>query len=179
MTSCGRELPPNFFALFGLELRFTLPIGQLDAAYRTLARRVHPDRFVNGTEAERRTAIETATRVNEGYRTLKSPLLRARHLLDLRGIDVTEQGTAASQAFLAAQFEWRGALGDARATRDEEALGTLEASAREQADALGRQLAVQLDSARDDPSAVGSVLQLMFLERLLADVGDAREALEA
>ena len=65
MTGRGRELPPSFFALFDLEPRFALPIEQLDAAYRTLARRVHPDRFVNGTEAEQRQAIETATHVNE------------------------------------------------------------------------------------------------------------------
>jgi molecular chaperone HscB len=63
-------------------------------------------------------------------------MLRARHLLDLRGIDVARQGEAASQAFLSAQFEWRAALGEARASRDEEALRALEVSAREQADAL-------------------------------------------
>ncbi len=179
MTGRGRELPPSFFALFDLEPRFALPIEQLDAAYRTLARRVHPDRFVNGTEAEQRQAIETATHVNEGYRTLRTPMLRARHLLDLRGIQVGGQGGATSQAFLSAQFEWRATLGEARASRDEAALRALDASAREKADELNRQLAVQLDSARNDAGAVESVLQLMFLDRLLADVGDAREALEA
>jgi hypothetical protein len=36
-----------------------------------------------------------------------------------------------------------------------------------------------LDGSRDDAGAVASVLQLMFLEKLLADLGDASEALEA
>ncbi|MGA2779018.1 MAG: Fe-S protein assembly co-chaperone HscB [Steroidobacteraceae bacterium] len=179
MTSRGCESPPSFFALFGLEPRFALSLGRLETAYRSLARRVHPDRFVTGTEAERRNAIETATQVNEGYRTLRTPMLRALYLLDLRGIDVARQGEAASQAFLSAQFEWRAALGEARASRDEEALRALEVSAREQADALTCELADQLDSARNDAGAVAAVLQLMFFDRLLADVGDAHEALEA
>jgi len=179
MTGHGCESKRSFFALFGMEPRFALSLEQLESAYRMLARRVHPDRFVSGTEVERLRAIETATQVNEGYRTLRTPILRARHLLDLRGVDVARKGGAASQAFLSAQFEWRATLGEARASGDEEALRALEVSAREQADTVIRELADLLDSAQNDAGAVAAVLQLMFLDRLLAEVGDAHEALEA
>jgi molecular chaperone HscB len=178
MTSRGRELPPSYFALLDLEPRFALSMDELDRAYRALASRVHPDRFANGTVAERRDALERTTRANEAYRTLRAPVLRARHLLKLRGIDV-DAYRAAPAAFLSAQFEWREKLGDARAARDEAALQALDAAARKQAGDLNARLAAQLDASPDDAGAVASVLQLMFLEKLLADVGDAREALEA
>jgi hypothetical protein len=50
---------------------------------------------------------------------------------------------------------------------------------REHAAALSAGLAVQLDTLRDDAGAVESVLQLMFLDKLLADIDDAHDELEA
>ena len=178
MTSRGRGQPPNYFALLDLEARFALSMDNLDRAYRTLASRVHPDRFANGTVVERRDALELTTEANEAYRTLRTPVLRARHLLNLRGIDVDENRQAPA-AFLSAQFEWREKLEDARAARDEAALLTLDAAARSHAGDLNVRMVAQLDGCRDDAGAVASVLQLMFLEKLLADLGDACEALEA
>lgn len=178
MTSRGRELPMSYFALLDLEPHFALSMGELDRAYRALASRVHPDRFANGTVAERRDALELTTQANEAYRTLRAPVLRARHLLKLRSIDV-DANRAAPAAFLSAQFEWREKLGDARAARDEAALHMLDTLARKHAGDLNARLTAQLDASRDDAGAVASVLQLMFLDKLLADVGDACEALEA
>lgn len=178
MTSRGCEQPPSYFALLDLEPHFALSMDDLDRAYRALASRVHPDRFANGTFAERRDALELTTQANEAYRTLRTPVLRARHLLQLHGVDV-EANSAAPAAFLSAQFEWREKLGDAHAARSEAALRTLDGAARQHAGDLKARLAQQLDACRDDAGAVASVLQLMFFEKLLADIGDACEALEA
>jgi molecular chaperone HscB len=172
-------MPPSYFSWFDLEPRFALPLEQLDLAYRTLASRVHPDRFANGTATERRQALELATRANEAYRTLKTPVLRARHLLALRGIDLGATGASVPPAFLNAQIDRREALGDARAARDETALRALGAAVREHAGNLSARLAAQLDTDRNDAGAVDSVLQLMFLDKLIADVDDARDELEA
>ena len=46
----------------------------LDRAYRDVQAQVHPDRFVNATEAERRASMQQATRVNEAYQTLRNPI---------------------------------------------------------------------------------------------------------
>ena len=81
-------MPPSYFALFELEPRFALPLEQLDLAYRALAMRVHPDRYANAPLDERRQALTLAANANDGYRTLKKPHLRARHLLSLRGVDM-------------------------------------------------------------------------------------------
>ena len=39
-------------------------------------------------------AEATSARINEAYKTLQNPLLRAQYLLSLRGIDVAEDETA-------------------------------------------------------------------------------------
>ena len=121
----------------------------------------------------------STTHANEAYRTLKTPVLRARHLLGLRGIDIDHAGATMPAAFLAAQIEWREALGDARAARDEAALQTLGASVREHAAILNARLGAQLDGDADDAGAVQSVLQLMFIDKLVAAIDDARDELEA
>ena len=179
MTICGAGMPLNYFSLFGLEARYALPFHELDLAYHRLASRVHPDRFADGTTDERHLALELTTRANEAYRTLKTPVLRARHLLGLRGIEIDHSSAMMPAAFLATQIEWREALGDARAARDEAALRRLGASVREHARTLSARLGAQLDSDADDAGAVQSVLQLMFIDKLVAAIDDARDELEA
>src|ERR1035438_4206996 len=146
MTHRGSEMPLSYFSLFDLEARYALPLDELDLAYRTLASRVHPDRFVDGTKVERHQALELATRANEAYRTLKTPVLRARHLLGLRGVEIGECGTSMPPEFLEAQIEWRESLGDACAAHDEAALCALGASVREHARTVSTRLAAQLDT---------------------------------
>ena len=108
----------NHFDLFHLPARFTLDMGALDAAYRDVQGQVHPDRFVNATDAEKRVAMQWATRANEAYQTLKNPQKRARYLCELNGVDLqTESNTAMPMAFLMQQMEWREELGEARAAQ--------------------------------------------------------------
>ena len=80
------HLSRNHFELFGLPARFAIDLGQRELGYRNIQSRVHPDRFANGTGAERRASMQCATRVNEACQTLRIPLRRARPWLpNLRG----------------------------------------------------------------------------------------------
>ncbi len=81
------NLNQNHFELFGLPARFGIDAAALEARYHELQREVHPDRFAAAPEAERRVSMQLATRVNEAYQTLKSPLRRAVYILQLRGVD--------------------------------------------------------------------------------------------
>ena len=67
----------NHFELFHLPPQFALDMHALDAAYREVQNRVHPDKFINASGAEKRVAMQWATRANEAYQTLKNPLKRA------------------------------------------------------------------------------------------------------
>jgi molecular chaperone HscB len=74
---------------------------------------VHPDNFANSTPHEKRVAIEYAATVNDAYRTLNSPLLRAIYLLKLHGIDIqSETDTNMPMEFLMEQMELRERLAD-------------------------------------------------------------------
>jgi molecular chaperone HscB len=73
------------FALLGVPQGFDEPEG-LHEKFRALARQWHPDRFARAMPPERRKALEQTTLLNDAYKTLKDPVRRAEHLLQLRGV---------------------------------------------------------------------------------------------
>lgn len=169
----------NHFDLFNLPARFTLDLGALDAAYRDVQGQVHPDRFVNATDAEKRVAMQWATRANEAYQTLKNPQKRARYLCELNGVDLqTESNTAMPMAFLMQQMDWREELGEARAHKNVDALEALDeqvkAERKSRLDVVGREL-----DAGDYETAAQGVRALMFLEKFGEEVHHAFEAAES
>lgn len=169
----------NHFELFQLPQRFAVDAGALDSAYRDVQSRVHPDKFVNATDAEKRVAMQWATRANEAYQTLKNAQKRAQYLCELNGVDLqTESNTAMPVAFLMQQMEWREALGDARAAKDTGALDTLDRDLRAARKDQLAQIERQLD-AGDFAAAAQGVRALMFLEKFGEEVSFAFEAIEA
>jgi molecular chaperone HscB len=169
----------NHFDLFHLPARFTLDMAALDAAYHDVQGQVHPDRFVGATDAEKRVAMQWATRANEAYQTLKNPMKRARYLCEQNGVDLqTESNTAMPMDFLMQQMEWREALGEARAGKDVEALDALDeqvkAERKSRLAVVGREL-----DAGDYQQAAQGVRALMFLDKFGEEVHHAFEAIES
>jgi molecular chaperone HscB len=168
----------NHFDLFQLPARFTLDVKALDAAYRDVQGQVHPDRFVNATDAEKRVAMQWATRANEAYQTLKNPQKRARYLCELNGVDLqTESNTAMPMEFLMQQMEWRDALGEARAGKDVAALEALDEQVKMERKSRLELVGRELD-AGDFAEAAQGVRALMFLDKFGEEVHHAFEAAE-
>ena len=169
----------NHFELFNLPQRFAVDAGALDSAYRDVQGRVHPDKFVNATDAEKRVAMQWATRANEAYQTLKNPQKRAQYMCELNGVDLqTESNTSMPMAFLMQQMEWRDELGDARAGKDSDALEALDKQLRNERKARLAEIEQQID-ADDFAQAAQGVRALMFLEKFGEEVRFAFEAIEA
>jgi molecular chaperone HscB len=169
----------DHFELFGLEPRFALDAGRLERAYREIQANIHPDRFAHAGDAERRASMQWTARVNEAYRTLKSPVQRGKYLLELNGVDVAfETNTAMPADFLQRQLELREALEEAQGRSDVAALSRLRTGLREEERALEAALAEALDSKRDYVGAAGQVRKLMFLERLDAEIDSAFETMD-
>jgi molecular chaperone HscB len=169
----------NHFDLFHLPARFTLDLGALDAAYREVQGQVHPDRFINATDAEKRVAMQWATRANEAYQTLKNPMKRARYLCEMNGVDLqTESNTAMPLDFLMQQMEWREALGEARAGKDVVGLDTLDEQVKAERKARLELVGRELD-AGDYTQAAQGVRALMFLDKFGEEVHYAFEAIES
>lgn len=78
----------NLFSIFDLPISFDLNLADLEKRYFAVQRVCHPDRLVGKPTTERQQAILKSMQANEAYETLKTPLLRARHMLALQGIHV-------------------------------------------------------------------------------------------
>ena len=168
----------NHFALFDLPVRFDVDPAALDAAYREVQGRVHPDRFVNATDAEKRVAMQWATRANEAYQTLRSPPRRAAYLCELAGETLdTETNTAMPLEYLMQQMEWREALGEARGAGDLAALEKLDTEVRLDRKARLLQVGQELD-AHDYQQAAQSARALMFIDKFAEEVQRAFDALD-
>jgi molecular chaperone HscB len=166
----------NHFELFGLTPAYALDTESLERSYREIQSRIHPDRYAHAGDAERRASMQWTTRVNEAYRTLKSPVQRAKYLLEINGVDVQfETNTQMPSAFLLQQLELREALAGAK---QPEALDELLAEVRRQQRQLEQGIAQLIDGSRDYAAAAGDVRKLMFLDKLAAEIDLAYDGVE-
>lgn len=165
----------NHFELFQLPQQFAVDSAQLDRAYREVQNTVHPDKFVQASEAEKRVAMQWATHANEAYQTLKKPLKRATYLCQLQGIDLqTESNTSMPAAFLMQQMEWREAFEDARHSNNISALLALEKELHNALKSALQQVGSALD-AQDYKAATLHIRTCMFLEKFIADIAALEE----
>jgi molecular chaperone HscB len=169
----------DFFSLFGLPRQQALDVVALEAKYRDVQGKVHPDKHAHLAPRDQRLAMQWATRVNEAYLTLKNPLLRARYLLELAGHDVRlETNTAMPAEFLMAQMELREAVAEARESGNDALLDSLHRQLRNEIRDAHASLQATLDAGQH-AKAAALVRQLMFQEKLLEEINDALELLES
>ena len=121
---CGALLPvdqaADYFSVFGLPRRYDLDVAALEARYRELTRKLHPDRFAKADPRERRASLGRSVQLNEAWRTLKEPVKRAEYLLGLLGVEVApETGGKVPAELLGEILELREALGEARMEGDD------------------------------------------------------------
>jgi molecular chaperone HscB len=166
----------SHFALFGLPAVFSLDLEMLEKAYRDIQSQVHPDRFAHAGDAERRASVQWTARVNEAFQVLRNPVARARHLLELHGVDVAfETNTAMPPEFLMQQMELRETLEEAK---DARALDTLRSDLADSKRGLEKAIAEAIDAKQDYQGASDLVRKLQFLHRLDEEIGEAYEALD-
>ena len=166
----ARSLADDDFTLFDLPREFELSLPALHAKWTALQRLHHPDVHVVASDAQQRQAMQWTIRLNQAYQRLKSPLTRAKYLCELAGHAIGEESnTAMPAAFLMQQMEWREALDDA-ASRPE--LLALQAEVEGVQSKALTALHQALDLDHNYTLAVQGVRQLMFLDKLLAELDD-------
>lgn len=144
----------DYFELFNLSASYDLDLDALTQRYREMQGTIHPDRFVNATEKERRMSVQLTALINQAYQVLKSPLSRARYLLQLRGVNIDESTTSKDIAFLSEQIELRERLEEVRHSAD-----------------IERELLVLSDQLQQRVTGLRQTLQCAFQD-------DAPDALE-
>ncbi|MEE8343684.1 MAG: Fe-S protein assembly co-chaperone HscB [Gammaproteobacteria bacterium] len=176
----------SHFELFGLPQSFEVNLAKLDRIYRDLQRSVHPDRFTNASEQERRISIQQAARINDAYAILKDPLSRGRYLLELHGHEFNdENSTTRNTEFLVEQMELREVLADVRDSDDP--MGALNALMDRITDRL-KESTQRLSACLDQDEtgqltgpidgAVDTVLKMKFYRRLQEDMLDLEAELD-
>ncbi|HBI83053.1 MAG TPA: Fe-S protein assembly co-chaperone HscB [Alcaligenaceae bacterium] len=160
----------DYFSLLGLPCAFVVAPVDLESAWKRASLAVHPDRFATASPAEKRVAMQWSSRVNEAYRVLKSPLLRARYLCELAGIDLqVETNTAMSPAFLMQQMEWHEQLESIQASPNAAELAAFEAELHQSLTDLISQVEHLLDAKNYQEAAV-RIREWMFLDKLIAQL---------
>lgn len=173
------DFSKNYFELFGLPVNYVVDVAELADSYRNLQRVVHPDRFASGSEQERRLSMQGATLINEAFQTLKDPMLRAKYLLSLHGVEMGDgKGSSQDMEFLMEQMELREQLAAAKGQTDPFAvvadiISCIDGKIR----VLIGQLTQQFASTDSEhlQQACDTVLKMQFLQKLHQDA----EALEA
>ncbi len=172
------EFSRNHFELLGLPIAYAVDAAALDDAYRELQSRVHPDKFASAGEAERRVAMQWATRANEAYRTLRNPVDRARYLLGLKGFDTGEESnTSMPPDFLMQQMEWRESVEDGRSRRDAAALESLRREIEASRAEMQARLARALGGERNYDAGCSLVRKLRFLDKIEAEIDEVLESM--
>lgn len=176
------DFSKSHFELFGLPAAYVIDSDALRERYRELQRVVHPDRFADRSDQERRLSMQAVTRINEAYETLRDPMTRAVYLLELNGMARDGgQGTTRDAAFLMQQMELREELA---ATGDsEDPMAAVQAFM----DRISRMIAssvgqMALDFETRDPARLEAVndevMKMQFLRKLLAEAERLEASLE-
>ncbi len=168
----------NYFELFGLPVAFEIDLEDLSLRYRDLQRAVHPDRFANASDLEKRLSLQQTALINEAFQTLKSPLPRARYLLQLNGITLDDNSTAMDPGFLMEQMELREEVGEVRGKDDPFAeLNKLRDHIEGKERALVESLRQLFNSGDDLENGKDLVRRMQFMQRLLSELDELEETL--
>jgi len=171
---CHRLYPAeglNHFELFGLAPCFDLDLGLLRQRYLHVCRRTHPDQQAGGDPSR---ALLLSAQLNEAFRVLSDPQLRADYLLELCGGPSAAADKAVSPEVLSATLRLREEIADAKAGGDAAALERCRAEvqrrvaeALEQAAADARRLP---GSAEDRARLRATLNALKYYQRLRAEL---------
>ena len=150
----------NFFDTFNLPVLFNIDIDMLNHQYRTLQKTIHPDRFVNATDAEKKQSLQRSTQINDAYQVLKDPIKRASHIISLH--QVLKENTLPPD-FLMQQMEWEEEF---ETINDLEQVQLFSDKIDGERKMLMDLLAMDLDEKKDWESATNIIGKLKFITNL-------------
>jgi molecular chaperone HscB len=135
----------NYFEVFGLPRVLSLDLKALEKTFHELSRKYHPDYFTTAPAEERQKALQMTAALNDAYRTLRHPVRRVEHLLEIEGFK--PDGSKVPKSFLMEVFEINEQLEEVKAG----------SASKEQVEALRREIEErakgfeqQLQRAADD-----------------------------
>ena len=159
----------TYFELLNQPQAFAVDLSSLEAVKTALLSRLHPDRFVTASALEKRIAQQMSVQVNEAYRVLSDDLLRAQYLCKLKGFDVNEHRPMPAD-FLMRQMQAHEALEACEQSHDETMRFALLREGQLGQKRLIETIRKAFDDDHDDRAAYEATRELMFVEKLLAQI---------
>ena len=109
----------NYFEIFSQPVTTEPDVNLLKEKNRELQQQVHPDKFANSSDAEKREAMQKTSLINEAFDTLKNPVSRLQYMLTLKGVDMNgETDTSMDGVFLMEQMELRESIAEVKNQAD-------------------------------------------------------------
>lgn len=161
----------NYFFLFELQQAFDIDLSALEKKYFSAQMRFHPDRLIGKSAIERQQSIHQSMIINEAYETLKTPLKRALHMLQLEGI--TQDSIKASQDLLMEIMELREKLADAGTQTQLQAISSQTVAATERT----KTALSEAFSRADNAAAAQLAMRLSYLLKLAEEIRIKKKAL--
>ena len=119
MTAAPSTQSLDYFAVFGLPRKLWVETSLLEQKFLQLSWKLHPDNFVNASEAERELSLKRSSQLNDAYRVLRDPVTRVEYLLEIEG--ERKEGEKKQQAppeLLEEVFELNESLDELREARE-------------------------------------------------------------
>lgn len=159
----------NHFHTLGISESFTLDAAQIEQQYFRKQQEYHPDRQAGKGATEKQKAILASMDINQAYQTLKSPLGRAQHLLELQGIKLNTDGRDTVKPTPELLMEMMTLREEISECQTKEGFQKLHQHGQEQ----WRNTLQQLEHSfaeKDYPQAALHTLRLRYLEKFLEEL---------
>lgn len=128
------------------------------------------------SDAQRLTAMQKSTEINDAYQTLKNSCSRAQYLLLLAGLDIAlEQRTLQDTDFLMQQMMWRETI-ESFTEDDEDEIEAFSDNIQKQVNDLESDIEKQLQAEALE-AAANSVRKLKFMLKLQTEIEQVEEKL--
>jgi len=165
-AACGNC---THFELLGLPPSFKIDVKEVEKKFKALQMELHPDKFAHASPDEQKISTENSARLNEAFATLKSPMLRAKYLLEAKGVTAFSEGakTETDMAILTEAMELREELDQ---NTKPEALERFSKQVSERVKAVELELAAALGDTQQLAYAVTLAVRLRYLEKILEEV---------
>ena len=170
------DFKQNYFEIFQMPASYQVDTDSLADRYRELQLSVHPDKFADASDQEKRLAVQWATQVNAAYVTLNEPLKRAIYLLEMSNTNI-EHNPTLDPMFLMEQIELREALEEIEAS-GEDGLAQLDqykSGVSNVFEGLQRDFEAQINDSIVE--AEQTVYKMQFVHKLLAEANQLEERL--
>lgn len=82
----------NYFTLFNIKnTSFAIDEKQLEHVFKDLQKVFHPDKYATKSNEEKHISSVNSSLINEAYQVMKSPIERARYILNLNNIKILDE----------------------------------------------------------------------------------------